>query len=50
MTEEKWNSGLNMTITGVKEKMSYEWWKEWWDKNKNKLQWNVEKMIFEVME
>lgn len=36
------------TITGIKDKHNYDWWKNWWDTNRNKLEWNREKGIFEA--
>lgn len=36
------------TITGFKEKHDHDWWRNWWDSNHKKLNWNQEKGIFEV--
>jgi hypothetical protein len=39
-------------LTGDKtfdEKKNYEWWLKWWEENKEKLTWNKEKGIFEVV-
>jgi hypothetical protein len=35
-------------ITGIKNKHGYDWWKKWWETNKDRLVWNREKGIFQV--
>lgn len=35
-------------ITGIKDKHDYDWWKKWWETNKNQLVWNQEKSIFKI--
>lgn len=35
-------------MTGIKNNHGYDWWKKWWEANKNQLLWNKEKGIFEV--
>ncbi len=35
-------------ITGNKDRQTYEWWKNWWNTNQNRLSWNKEKGMFEI--
>ena len=35
-------------ITGIKDKHGYDWWKKWWETNKDRLVWDREKGIFQV--
>lgn len=35
-------------ITGVKDRQTFEWWKNWLETNQNRLEWNKEKGMFEI--
>lgn len=35
-------------LTGVQDKQTFEWWKNWWETNQNWLEWNKEKGMFDV--
>jgi len=45
---DNYTYGYLVTLTGVEEQNSYEWWKEWWLKNKDALQWNSVEGTFEL--
>jgi hypothetical protein len=35
-------------ITGINDRQTFDWWKNWWQTNQNRLEWNKEKGIFDV--
>jgi hypothetical protein len=45
---DRYTHGYLGVITGIKDKHKYDWWKNWWETNRNQLAWSREKAIFEV--
>lgn len=45
---DQYTSSYLRVLTGVTEKHDYDWWKKWWNSNKNQLKWNKEKGSFNL--
>jgi hypothetical protein len=45
---DKYTHGYLRVITGIEDKHDHPWWEKWWNSNKDQLEWNKERGMFQV--